>query len=311
MTVAFISHPSCLLHEMGKTHPEAPGRLTAIHKALKRSGIIKLLKPLTAPAASKEQLARVHSTHYIEEIFHLTPTKGYRWFDPDTAMNPYTLPAAVFAAGALIYAVDLVMTQEAKRAFCSVRPPGHHALHNKTMGFCFFNNIAVGVAHALEHYQLKRVAIVDFDVHNGNGTIDIFQNEPRVLFFSTFQYPFYPHVGTETNNMHIINIPLSHGTSSQEFRLAIQQCVLKQLKQFSPELIFISAGFDAHHDDPLAGMNLTEEDYAWVTTEICSIANDCCKGRVISTLEGGYNLEALGRSAAAHIQAMINTKGLL
>lgn len=306
MTLAFISHPSCLLHEMGETHPEAPGRLTAIDKALTDSGMIKLLKPFTAPQASKEQLARVHTKDYIETIFRLSPKKNYIYLDPDTAMNPHTLPAALFAAGAVVYAVDLLMTHQAKRAFCSIRPPGHHALHNKAMGFCFFNNIAVGVAQALEHYQLKRVAIVDFDVHNGNGTIDIFQNESRVVFFSTFQYPFYPYVGTETNNAHIINIPLPHGAGSQEFRSVIQQHVLKQLKQCSPELIFISAGFDAHRDDPLAGLNLTEEDYAWITTEICKIANDCCQGRVISTLEGGYHLAALGHSVVAHIQAMLD-----
>lgn len=306
MTIAFISHPSCLLHEMGETHPEAPSRLTAITKALTDTGIIKLLKQLTAPEASKEQLARVHTQDYIETIFRLAPQTGHVCLDPDTAMNPDTLPAALFAAGAVIYAVDLLMTKQVNAAFCNVRPPGHHALHNQAMGFCFFNSIAVGVAHALEHYHLKRIAIVDFDVHNGNGTIDIFQNDTRVLFLSTYQDPFYPNVSIETNNQHIINMPLPYGAGSQAFRTAITKQALEKLKQFSPELIFISAGFDAHRDDPLAGLNLTEEDFTWITQEICTMANHCCEGRVISTLEGGYNLDALGRSVAAHIQVMID-----
>ena len=306
MTLAFISHPTCLLHEMGETHPEAPGRLTAINKALTDTGIIKSLTQFLAPTATKEQLARVHSADYIEEIFRLAPQTGQVWLDPDTAMNPYTLAAALHAAGAVVYAVDLLMSKQATAAFCNVRPPGHHALHNQAMGFCFFNNIAVGVAHALAHYHLKRIAIVDFDMHNGNGTIDIFHDDPRVLFFSTYQYPFYPNVGTETSNDHIINIPLPFGAGGAEFRTAIQQQVLEPLAQFSPEIIFISAGFDAHREDPLAGLNLTEEDFAWITTEICTIANNCAAGRVISTLEGGYNLNALGRSVAAHLKAMLD-----
>jgi acetoin utilization deacetylase AcuC-like enzyme len=305
MTLALISHPDCLSHVMGSEHPERPERLQVIQHELMNSDISSELKSYLAPLATYNQLARVHDKNYIDSIFQRAPKMGLISLDPDTFMNPFTLPAALRAAGANILAVDLVMSGKEKVAFCNVRPPGHHAEHAKAMGFCIFNNLAVGVAHALEHYQLKRVAIVDFDVHHGNGTEDIFQNEKRVLFCSSFQYPFYPFSGADTKSDHIINIPLPAGTNSRNFRSEIEQNWFDSIRNFNPEIIFFSAGFDGHYLDPLANMELTESDYAWLTHQIRQIAEDCCQGRMVSTLEGGYALDILGRCALAHVEALI------
>lgn len=305
MTISLISHPECALHEMGPHHPESPARLRAIQEQLISSGLDLRLQHHEAPLASREQLCRVHDSDYVNQIFQSTPLEGYTWLDPDTCMNPYSLSAALHAAGAVVLGVDLVMTNQSNAIYCNVRPPGHHAERNRAMGFCIFNNIAVGVAHALHAYKIKRIAIVDFDVHHGNGTENIFKNTPEILMCSIFQHPFYPFSGSDATNEHLINIPLPAGANGQDFRHVVEERWLPELEKFKPELIFISAGFDAHIEDNMAGLSFVEEDYAWVTHEIKVIANKFSKGRIISTLEGGYNLSALGRSVTAHINALL------
>jgi acetoin utilization deacetylase AcuC-like enzyme len=308
MTTALISHPECFLHDMGEGHPEQPARIQAIQKELESSGLDDDLHHFTAPLATIEQLNRVHGEEYINSIFQASPAVGMVSLDPDTWMNPFTLNAALRAAGAAVLAVDLVMSGEVKSVFCNVRPPGHHAERKTAMGFCFFNNIAVGVAHALEYHQLKRVAIVDFDVHHGNGTEDIFQDDDRVLFCSSFQNPFYPFSGAETKNPHIVNIPLSAGSTGEQFREAAKKYWFEKIRQFQPELIFISAGFDAYAEDDMSEIFLVEDDYAWITREIKKIADQVCQGRIVSMLEGGYELKGLGRCAAAHIRELLAAK---
>ena len=306
MTTAFISHPDCARHEMGAGHPECPARLAAISDQLIASGVDTLLRHYQAPLVTQAQLSRVHDEEFIERIFQLAP-KGDALvrIDPDTAMNAYTLTAALRAAGAVIQAVDLVMEGEVSNAFCSVRPPGHHAEHDRAMGFCFFNNLAVGTAHALDAWELERVAIVDFDVHHGNGTENIFKDQPHVLLCSTFQHPFYPYSDANNGSDHIINIPLPAGTTGDEFRRAVQAHWLQPLAEFRPQLILISAGFDGHKEDEMAEFRLTEKDYAWVTEEVKTIADAHANGRIVSVLEGGYALSALGRSVAAHIKVLL------
>lgn len=305
MTISIISHPDCLLHEMGENHPESPARLSAIQAQLISSGLGMWVQHHDAPLASREQLCGAHDAEYVDSIFDAAPTEGQVWLDPDTSMNPHSLPAALRAAGAVALGVDLVMTGESDTAFCNVRPPGHHAEHNRAMGFCIFNNVAVGVAHALKVYQLKRVAIVDFDVHHGNGTEDVFRDSPEVLFCSTFQHPFYPHAGAGDKPEHIINVPLSAGSDGEAFRAAVTSYFLPKLEAFEPQLIFFSAGFDVHVEDAMANLCLVEEDYAWVTAAVKRIADKYAKGRMVSTLEGGYALSALGRSVVAHVNAML------
>ena len=306
MSVAIISHKDCLLHEMGISHPEQPARIVAIENELIRSGLEPLLEKHTSPMVTREQLIRAHAPDYVDYIFQASPQIGMVALDPDTSMNPYTLNAAMRAAGALVYAVDLVMDGKIKAAFCNVRPPGHHAERAHAMGFCFFNNIAVGVAHALAHHKLSRIAIIDFDVHHGNGTENIFSNEARVLLCSSFEHPFYPFCGADTVSNHIINIPLPARATGTLFRQEVEKKWLQQVREFKPELIFFSAGFDAYKDDFLADLLFVESDYAWITQEIKKIAEASCQGRMISTLEGGYNLDGLGRCAAAHIRALLD-----
>jgi len=305
MTVSIISHPDCALHEMGPRHPESPARLHAIEDQLLTEGLDWVLQHHVAPLVSREQLCRVHDPEYVEHIFLTAPEEGQHWLDPDTCMNPHSLSAALRAAGALVFAVDLVVTGESNAAFCNVRPPGHHAERGRAMGFCIFNNVAVGAAHALKVHKLKRVAIVDFDVHHGNGTEDIFRENPEVLLCSTFQHPFYPNSGSNTVSEHIINVPLAAGADGQMFRSAVESQWLPRLEAFQPELILVSAGFDAHIEDDMAGLCLVEQDFAWVTREIKKIADRYAQGRVISTLEGGYALPALGRSVTAHLDALL------
>jgi acetoin utilization deacetylase AcuC-like enzyme len=305
MTTAFISHPDCQKHWMGGAHPERPARLSAINDRVIASGLGVMLHHYEAPLATRDQLCRVHDADYVESIFSQSPAAGTLvWLDPDTAMNEGTLNAALRAAGAAVLAVDLVMSGEVQNAFCNVRPPGHHAEHNRAMGFCFFNNIAVGAAHALECHQLQRVAVVDFDVHHGNGTEDIFRSEPRVMLFSTFQHPFYPYSGGDTHLPNMVNVPLPAGSRSAQFRQAVEQYWLPALNKFQPQLIMVSAGFDAHCDDDMAGLCLTDQDYAWVTNHVKNIAAKHAEGRIVSSLEGGYELDALARSAHAHIAAL-------
>jgi acetoin utilization deacetylase AcuC-like enzyme len=251
------------------------------------------------------QLLRVHSAAYVDALEKLAPSSGLAWIDPDTAMNPHTWRAALRAAGAAVMGVDLVMAGTVEAAFCSVRPPGHHAERATAMGFCFFNNVAVGAAHALEQHGLSRVAIVDFDVHHGNGTEDMFRAEPRVLMVSTFQHPFYPGSGVEGRSATMVNVPLTAGAGSKEFRAVVEGEWLPALERFGPEMIFFSAGFDAHRDDGMAMLRLTEPDYAWVTQRVREVAKKHAKGRMVSCLEGGYELGALGRSVAEHISNLV------
>ncbi|WP_455366327.1 histone deacetylase family protein [Kaarinaea lacus] len=302
MTTAIISHPDCQLHDMGQGHPECPQRLSAIQDQLIASGLDMLLQHVEAPLAERKDLLLVHDADYVDSIFHAAPQPGSRaWIDPDTTMNEHTLNAALRAAGAAVMAVDMVMSAKVSNVFCNVRPPGHHAERNRAMGFCFFNNVAIAAAHALKAYQLERVAIVDFDVHHGNGTEDIFADEPRVLFCSTFQHPFYPYSGTEAHADHIVNVPLPMGTKDADFQQAILQQWLPKLNAFQPQLILISAGFDAHIEDDMAGLGLTEQSYEWITRQIKNVAEKYAQGRIVSCLEGGYALSALGRSVAVHI----------
>jgi acetoin utilization deacetylase AcuC-like enzyme len=289
---------------MGAYHPECPERLSAIQDRLIASGLSVHLLHLEAPLAQTQHLLRVHSEAYIASIEEAAPRTGYARLDPDTAMNPHTLDAALRASGAAVLATDLVFRGEAENAFCSIRPPGHHATSYQAMGFCFFNNVAVGAAHALEEHGCQRVAIVDFDVHHGNGTEAIFRDDPRVLLCSTFQHPFYPYCGVDSGNQHIVNVPLAAGSGGAEFRSAVQREWLPALERFRPEFVFVSAGFDAHREDDMAFLNLVEADYVWVTERIKEVAERSAQGHIVSLLEGGYALDALGRSVTEHIRVL-------
>jgi acetoin utilization deacetylase AcuC-like enzyme len=301
---AYISHPLCLKHDMGEHHPESPARIHAIEDQLIASGLLNHLQRHDAPTATREQLLRVHDAAYIASIESSVPPQGIIQLDADTALNPFSYQAALRAAGAVVLGVDLVMGEKAENAFCNIRPPGHHAERARAMGFCIFNNVAVGAAHALAQHGLKRVAIADFDVHHGNGTENIFHDDPRVMLCSTFQHPFYPYCGAGSGNDHIINVPLAAGTTGEKFREAVMQHWLPALEHFQPELLLISAGFDAHHDDDMAMLKLSEPDYSWVTVELKHIAEKYAHGRIVSALEGGYELHALGRSALEHIKVL-------
>jgi acetoin utilization deacetylase AcuC-like enzyme len=304
MQTAYISHPLCLKHDMGDYHPESPARIHAIEDQLIASGLFDYLQRHDAPEATREQLLRVHEENYIDSIESSAPQHGIVQLDGDTAMNPFSYKAALRAAGAAVLGVDLVVAGKAENAFCNIRPPGHHAERARAMGFCIFNNIAVGAAHALAQHGLNRVAIADFDVHHGNGTENIFHDEPRVMLCSTFQHPFYPYCGADSGNDHIINVPLAAGSGGEEFRDAVIRCWLPALERFQPELLLISAGFDAHREDDMSMLRLVEADYAWVTGELKQIAEKYARGRIVSALEGGYELPALGRSVLAHLKAL-------
>ncbi len=289
---------------MGRGHPECPDRLRAIDDQFIASSLNDFVLHADAPLATREQLARVHDANYLDALEESSPHAGLKYLDPDTAMCPGTLTAAKRAAGAAVLATDLVMKGDAQAAFCSVRPPGHHAERGRAMGFCFYNNIAVAAAHALEHYGLGRVAIADFDVHHGNGTEEIFRDDARVMMVSTFQHPFYPYSGVHGRSARMVNIPLAAHSGGAEFRAAVEAHWLPALERFKPEIIFVSAGFDAHRDDDMAMLRLVEADYAWVTHLLKEVAEKFAQGRMVSSLEGGYELHALGRSAAAHVKAM-------
>jgi acetoin utilization deacetylase AcuC-like enzyme len=304
MPCAVITHPDCLKHDMGRHHPERPERLAAIEDQLIASGVGQYLTRFEAPLATDEQLARVHPLEYVRAIREAAPESGTVHLDPDTAMNPFTLQAALRAAGAAVLAVDLVMNQKAKSAFCAVRPPGHHACRARPMGFCIFNNVAVAARHAIDAHALERVAIVDFDVHHGNGTEDIFEDDPKVLMVSTFQHPFYPYSGTDHPARNMVNVPLAAGSGSQQFREAVREAWLPALDDFRPELVLFSAGFDAHVEDDMAMLRLVDGDYAWVTEQIKDVADRYAGGRMVSMLEGGYALSALGRSAVQHLRVL-------
>ena len=304
MPAALLTHPDCALHEMGAHHPESPERLKAVLNAIEAAGLAPQLQVHRAREASREELLRVHTAEHVALIFDSAPSSSYAYLDPDTSMNPKSLSAALHAAGAVVQATDLVLSGEARRAFCAVRPPGHHATPDRPMGFCLFNNVAVGAAHALAAHGLERVAILDFDVHHGNGTEAAFHEDPRVMLCSTFQHPYYPYCGSDSSNEHIINVPLPAMTDGRGFRAAVENEWLPALERFGPQLVFVSAGFDAHRDDPLAYLNLDDEDYRWVTEVLVDVAERHAQGRVVSTLEGGYNTAALGRCAALHLEAL-------
>ncbi len=313
MSTGYFSHADCRLHEMGAGHPECPERLDAIADHLLATGLLDVLVQSEVPLASVSDLELAHSRMHVASVQGLRDRieaeemaggPSHFYIDPDTAMNAYSWDAALRAAGAAVAATDAVIEGRLQNAFCAVRPPGHHAMHAKAMGFCIFNNIAIAAKHALERHGLKRVAVVDFDVHHGNGTEDILQNDPRCLMVGIFQHPFYPHSGENSSAANMMNLPVPAYTKGAAVRELFEQMLLPKLDAFKPEMIFISAGFDAHRDDDLGQMGLIEADYAWLTQQICTIAKRHAQGRVVSCLEGGYNLDALARSVHAHISAL-------
>lgn len=305
MPVAIISHANCSAHQMGEAHPESPARLDAIQDRLISSGLDFAVHNFDAKPIDKHLLELAHDKSYIDYIFANAPTVGSFRLDPDTSMNPFTLNAALLSAGAAIDAVDLVMGDKIHSVFCATRPPGHHAERDKAKGFCFFNNVAIAALYAQQKYNFKRIAILDFDVHHGNGTENILTDKKGFLFCSIFQHPFYPYSGTEPTQDHIINSPLAASAGSAEFRQKVNQVWLPALHDFKPELIFISAGFDAHAEDAISHISLFENDYRWVTEQLVSISEQYAEGRIVSVLEGGYELGALGRSVVAHINGLI------
>ncbi|HYL89176.1 MAG TPA: histone deacetylase family protein [Burkholderiales bacterium] len=304
MPTALVTHADCLRHDMGAHHPEQPARLSAIADQLIASGIGQHLSRYEAPLATDEQLARVHPIEYVRAIREVAPEEGTVHLDPDTAMNRYTLDAALRAAGAGVMATDLVVTKKATAAFCPVRPPGHHACRTRAMGFCIFNNVAVAARHAVEVHGLERVAIIDFDVHHGNGTEDIFENDEHVMMASIFQHPFYPYSGTDNPAPNMYNVPLAAGSGSRELRAAVTRTWLPALEEFRPQMVFFSAGFDAHAEDDMAMLRFSDGDYGWVTEQVKAIAERYAEGRIVSLLEGGYALSALGRSAVQHVRVL-------
>lgn len=305
MTTAYITHYHCEKHHVGMEHPESPERLGAIHDRLIAGQLLDYLRWLQAESATREQLIAAHDEDYVDSIFARAPQEGQIELDPDTLMMPHSLEAALYAAGSVVQAVDLVMTGEVNNAFCSVRPPGHHAERDKAMGFCLFNNVAVGARYAQLCYGLERIAIIDFDVHHGNGTEAIFSGDPAVLYASSYQHPFYPYTDPGKSHDNILHIPLEAGTNSTVFRQAIETQLLPKLAAYEPEFIMISAGFDAHKADPLGQLRLDDADYAWITDELMSVADRYSQGRIVSVLEGGYDLDALGRAAFQHIRSLM------
>jgi len=309
----YFSHPDCRRHDMGAGHPECPQRLDAIEDRLRASGVGDLVERREAPLASASDLELAHDRLHVaamrgfsDELAEQIQAGGSELLqiDPDTAMNEHTWNAVLRAAGAALAATDAVMAGELENAFCAVRPPGHHACRDRAMGFCIFNNIAVAARYALERHGLHRVAIVDFDVHHGNGTEDILAGDERVLMVGIFQHPFYPYSGFGQHAANMANVPVPAYTRGPAIREIVEQQWLPRLEAFQPEMIFISAGFDAHREDDLGQLGLVEADYAWITQQLKDVAKRHAKGRIVSSLEGGYNLDALGRSVVAHLRAL-------
>lgn len=301
---AWYAHADCSTHEMGPGHPECPERLAAIDDQMTASGMAMLLHHAEVPLADDAALLRAHGAAHLEALARREPERGYAQVDPDTLMNPFTLRAARRAAGAAVAATDAVVTGAVRNAFCCVRPPGHHAGRDFAMGFCFFNNVAVAARHARAAHGLARVAVIDFDVHHGNGTEDIFRDDPNVLMVSIFQHPFYPYSGDAAQGPNMVNVPLARGADGKQLREAVEMLWMPALEAFGPEMLFISAGFDAHREDDLGQLRFTENDYEWVTRQLVDFAERRCHGRIVSCLEGGYNLSALGRSVVAHVKAL-------
>ncbi len=305
MLPAYISHPDCLKHFMGEQHPEAPERIGAIQDMLLIKGLLDFMQSYDAPLATEKQLAQAHSSLYLHTLAAMAPTEGMVQVDPDTSMNAYTYQAALRAAGAAVLATDLVLTKRANVAFCNVRPPGHHAEYAAAGGFCFFNNVAVGIRHALNVHCLKRVALIDFDVHHGNGSEDILRDDERVLMCSIFEDKLYPFCGNEPRGANMVNVPLPARSGGALLREAVTERWLPALERFRPQMIFISAGFDGHRDDDMGNLGLVEADYAWVTKQIVDVAQRHAQGRIVSCLEGGYALSPLARSVAAHLNVLL------
>ncbi len=309
----YFSHRECWKHEMGPGHPECPQRLDAIEDRLLISGVSDALDRRAAPVAPLADIARAHDAAYLQglrerceqlEQARLIGGAPYAQIDPDTAINACTWSAALHAAGAGIAATDAVLAGELENAFCSVRPPGHHATRSQAMGFCFFNNVAIAALHALEHHGLERVAIVDFDVHHGNGTEDILAGDPRVLMVSVFQHPFFPFSGDQDPADNMVNVPLPAYTKGMDIREIVEMMWIPRLEAFKPQMIFISAGFDGHREDDMGQWAMNEQDYAWITSRIKDVARRFSKGRIVSCLEGGYAMSALGRSVEAHLRVL-------
>jgi len=303
MSTIIIQHDDCLRHDPGPKHAESTQRIKAVLSGLEG---LKGLQMLPAPLATSEQIQRVHPAEFWADITAKEPTEGLYTIDPDTFLNKGSIDATLRASGAMCFAIDQILDGKALRAFCAVRPPGHHSEPETAMGFCLLNHVAIGAMHALEHPAIKRVAIIDFDVHHGNGTQAIFENNPNVLFVSSHQLPLYPGTGhiEETGCGNILNLPLAPGNGSRHFRKAWSKLGLPAVHSYKPDLILISAGFDAHQRDPLGQIELQDADYHWITDQICSLAMDSCQGRVASILEGGYDLRALATSSRAHVQAL-------
>jgi acetoin utilization deacetylase AcuC-like enzyme len=313
MTTGYFTHHDCRLHEMGAGHPERPERLDAINDRLISSGLADVLQRCDVPLASPTQLELAHGRNYIASLQGLAQRlaqeieaggPNHLQLDPDTAINPHTWQAALRAAGAALAATDAVMAGELANAFCAVRPPGHHACRDKAMGFCFFNNIAIAAKHALDHHGLQRVAVVDFDVHHGNGTEDILSGDPRALMVGIFQHPLYPYSGAHSTATNMLNLPVPAYTKGDAVRQIFASDLLPRLEAFQPQMIFISAGFDAHREDELGQLGLVESDYEWMTQQIKAIAQRHAQGRIVSCLEGGYALGALARSVEAHLRVL-------
>ncbi|GAC1633839.1 MAG: histone deacetylase family protein [Nevskia sp.] len=302
--VVWITHADCRLHDVDPRHPECPQRLLAIEDRLRASGLGDFLLRLQPQPAPRAALLRAHDAAFVDRLLALAPGERLIRLDPDTGVMAQTIPAALLAAGAGLLAVDTVLADRASLAFCAVRPPGHHAEHARAMGFCYFNSVAVAAAHALEQ-GLERVAILDFDVHYGNGTADIFRDDPRVLLCSTYQDPLYPGWNAAHGIAHLVDAALRPGAGSQEFRAAVERIWQPALAKHAPQLILVSAGFDAHADDPLAQLRLADADFAWIGTRIRDWSREWCGGRVVATLEGGYDLDALGRAVEHFLRPFV------
>ncbi|MBL0424517.1 histone deacetylase family protein [Ramlibacter alkalitolerans] len=309
----FYTHPDCRRHDMGRGHPECPERLDAIEDRMLAARLLDVVERREAPLASTDSLERAHDRMHVAAIRGLADELREQedaggtdlvYIDPDTALNRHTWNAVLRAAGAAMAATDAVIAGELENAFCAVRPPGHHACRSRAMGFCFFNNVAVAALYALERHALQRVAIVDFDVHHGNGTEDIFSGDPRVLMVGIFQHPFYPYSGADAKAQNMLNVPVPAYTRGPAIREIVETAWLPRLEEFRPEMIFISAGFDAHREDDLGQLGMVEADYAWITQKLREVARKHARGRIVSCLEGGYNLDALGRSVEAHVRAL-------
>lgn len=305
MRTALLQHPDDALHRMQPRHPECPQRTAVVIERLEASGLADdLIRPPAPQAVGNADLARVHPIAHLAWLEQRLPAEGLAPVDGDTFLAPGSIRAARAVAGTAVAATDGVMDGSFERAFCAIRPPGHHAETSLAMGFCFFNSIAIAARRALEVHGLDRIAIVDFDVHHGNGTAEIFADDPRVLFCSSFQHPFYPGRGTDISGEHIVLTPLAAGTGSLAFRQAIERDWIPALERHRPELILVSAGFDAHRDDPLGGLDLVTDDYRWITGLISALAHDSANDRVVSLLEGGYDLKALADCAEVHVAAL-------